>query len=483
MAIYKLHAPAGNKPTGHTNHSDEGTDNAALRAHEHIIIELIAASLEHKSFLSVCHALVNELAKHLGCDRVSMKLNKARQQGPNAISFTAGINPESHLIGMITAAMDEALDQKTTIVYPPLREDALLITTAHAQLASSHRQKNICTVLLTHGHEITGTITFEWPHDKPFDEETLFFCQRVALLIGPLILLKYEEEHWLLERAWGTIRQHWSRLSGQGHYTEKALYGLALFMLLFLSFATGTHRVNGNALLEGRIQRMVTAPVDGFIAEVHVRAGDIVKAEQVMAKLDDRELQLQKMKLQGEYDGYSREYRDARAKYDLTQVSITSAKMQQAKAELDIVKEQLRRLQMVAPFDGVVVEGSLEQALGSPVERGQVLLKVAPLDDYRIIVKIDDRDIAWVNMQQQGQLVLASLPDEVMSFTIKNITPVSIAEAGRNYFKVEAQLQQNNTLLRPGMHGVAKIEVGRRKLLWIWLHRFTDWLHYTLWAF
>lgn len=188
------------------------------------------------------------------------------------------------------------------------------------------------------------------------------------------------------------------------------------------------------------------------------------------------------MKIEGEYDRYKREYRDARAKYDLTQVSITSARMQQAKAQLDITTEQLKRLHMVAPFDGVVVEGNLEQALGSPVERGQVLLKLAPLNDYRIILKIDDRDIAAVNTRQAGHLALAGLPGEALKIKVKNITPVSIAEDGRNYFKVEAQLEQKNTLLRPGMRGIGKIEIGQRKLIWIWSHRFTDWLRYWFWS-
>lgn len=480
MAIYKLHAV----PNGQEQVDGQTAPNTSsvLHAHDRIIIELIAASLEHKQFLSVSNALVNELARHLQCDRVSLTLIKGRQHTLHAISNSAGINPDSNLIGLITATMNEALDQKTSIVYPASKEDALIITTAHEQLANNRSQKCICTVLLTHQHEIIGAITLERPLDQPFDDETLFFCQRLALLVGPLILLKYEEEHWLLERGWRTVKKHWTELTSHGNYTEKTLYGLAVLLLLVLGFATGTHRVAGDAILEGKVQRMIASPIDGFISEVHVRAGDLVKAGQALASLDDKELQLQKMKLRGEYDSYSREYRDARAKYDLTQVSITGAKMQQAKAELNIVKEQLKRLHMTAPFDGVIVEGNLEQALGSPVERGQVLLKLSPLNDYRIILKVDDRDIAWVNTTQTGQLTLASLPGKVMNFTIKNITPVSIAEGGRNYFKVQAQLEQKNALLRPGMHGLAKIAVGQRKLVWIWSHRLTDWLSYRIWA-
>jgi hypothetical protein len=37
-------------------------------------------------------------------------------------------------------------------------------------------------------------------------------------------------------------------------------------------------------------------------------------------------------------------------------------------------------------------------------------------------------------------------------------------------------------LLHPGMEGVAKIEVGSRKLIWIWSRRLVDWLRLWTWA-
>jgi hypothetical protein len=35
--------------------------------------------------------------------------------------------------------------------------------------------------------------------------------------------------------------------------------------------------------------------------------------------------------------------------------------------------------------------------------------------------------------------------------------------------------------LRPGMEGVGKVEVGERKVLWVWTHGLTDWLRLALW--
>jgi hypothetical protein len=31
------------------------------------------------------------------------------------------------------------------------------------------------------------------------------------------------------------------------------------------------------------------------------------------------------------------------------------------------------------------------------------------------------------------------------------------------------------------MDGVAKIEIGERRLAWIWVHKFTDWLGLLAW--
>jgi hypothetical protein len=61
------------------------------------------------------------------------------------------------------------------------------------------------------------------------------------------------------------------------------------------------------------------------------------------------------------------------------------------------------------------------------------------------------------------------------------ITPVSTASEGRNFFRVEAQLEGNTRPLQPGMEGVGKIEIDRRRLIWIWTHEVVDWFRLKLW--
>ncbi len=177
------------------------------------------------------------------------------------------------------------------------------------------------------------------------------------------------------------------------------------------------------------------------------------------------------------------EYREALALQDRTQVSILRAQIDQAAAQLGLAEEALGRTQVVAPFDGIVLEGDLDRSLGSPVERGSVLFEIAPLDGYRIIVEVDGRDITDVAVGQTGRLTLSALPDESISLVVERITPISTARDGRNYFRVEAALEEPIAALRPGMEGVAKIDAGRRRLIWIWTHELLDWLRLQLWSF
>jgi multidrug resistance efflux pump len=152
----------------------------------------------------------------------------------------------------------------------------------------------------------------------------------------------------------------------------------------------------------------------------------------------------------------------------------------QAQAQLALADDKLSRTSLTAPFDGVVVTGDLSQMLGSPVEKGKLLFEVAPLDAYRVVLKVAEEDIRYIKPDQAGEIVLAGLSDRSLAFTVKNIG-VASAEDGQNLFRVEAQLSIAASPLRPGMEGVGKIGVGKHRYLWIWTHSFFDWLSLKLW--
>jgi multidrug resistance efflux pump len=169
------------------------------------------------------------------------------------------------------------------------------------------------------------------------------------------------------------------------------------------------------------------------------------------------------------------------AKRSAAQVNILSAQIDQARSQVALLDEQLARTRVVSPIAGIVVRGDLSQALGSPVERGQVLFEVAPLDAFRIVLQVDERDVAYVAAGQRGQLLLSAAPEDALGFTVDKLTPVSIPREGRNYFRVEARLDTVPAQLRPGMEGVGKVEIDRRLIVWIWSRPVIDWIRLAVW--
>jgi multidrug efflux pump subunit AcrA (membrane-fusion protein) len=286
----------------------------------------------------------------------------------------------------------------------------------------------------------------------------------------------------LLQRTRELLRTRIAELSGEDYPSRKLLAAALLGTLLLLTFATGDYRVTADATLEGRVQRAVVAGIDGYVAEANARAGDLVRRGQVLGRLDERDLLLERRKWVGMRAQLDEEYREALAAHDRAQVNIISARRAQAGAQLELVEENLLRTRLVVPFDGVVVRGDLSQSLGSPVERGDVLFEVAPLEGYRIILEVDERDVSDVAPGQQGRLTLSAMPAQPLPLAVERITPVAAAVDGRNVFRVEARLESPPPGLRPGMEGVAKIEIDRRRLIWIWTHDLVDWLRLWAWS-
>jgi len=162
-------------------------------------------------------------------------------------------------------------------------------------------------------------------------------------------------------------------------------------------------------------------------------------------------------------------------------MSALAAQVRQSEAQLALADEKLARSRIAAPFDGIVVSGDLSQNLGSPIERGKLLFEIAPLDRYRVVLQVDERDIGYVDVGRSGRLALAGLPAQPLLLTVTKVTPVAIAEEGRNFFRVEAHLDDASLRLRPGMEGVGKIDVGRASLVWIWTHSLVEWIWLTAW--
>jgi multidrug resistance efflux pump len=175
------------------------------------------------------------------------------------------------------------------------------------------------------------------------------------------------------------------------------------------------------------------------------------------------------------------EYDQALAEGGRAEANIIEAQMSQIDIQVELMDEQIVRTVITAPFDGVVVSGDLSQSIGTTIERGEELYRIAPLDQYRVVLEVDETDVAEIAVGQTGQLRVASLPDLPLSYVIGRITPISQQRDGRNYFRVDAELTSEDPRLRPSMEGISRTSVDERLLISVLTRPFISWAKLTFW--
>lgn len=447
-------------------------------------LSLTTAIVCHTASHAAAIEVVNRLAERVECERVSVGFKRGMVLRLQALSHVASFDPRTQLVRRIEAAMEEAVDQGMTIMVPPDSPDrAAAVSRAHFELAEQQGNGAVCSVPLPgQSGELVGAITLERGGNQPFDHKTVEWLESLGRVIGPALEIKRREERGFLAKSLEALTQAIAGLFGTRGLKTKLVLAAIVAWLAFFSIVSGDYRVTAPATIEGGVRQVLVAPQAGYIEQAKVRAGDLVSEGDLIAALDDRDLQLELQKWRSERNKVEKEYQEALAKRDRTELSVLRAQLDQVDAEMRLVQEKLRRVELRAPFDGAVVSGDFSQSLGAPVEVGQVLFEVASLDSYRVVLEIDEHDIAGITSGRNGRMVISALPNKVFEISLDQVIPVAVAAEGRNFFRIEASMDEPSAELRPGMQGVAKVEVGRRKMLWIWTHSVFDRLRLWAWS-
>lgn len=256
----------------------------------------------------------------------------------------------------------------------------------------------------------------------------------------------------------------------------------AVVIILLVSLMNGTYRVTSPARLEGKIQRVIVAPFDGYIANAISRAGETVHEGEVIAEMDDQSLRLEQQQHVAKKNEYTRQYRQALANREKAQAHIYKSQIKQADAQLQLLEKKIQRSRLVAPLEGIIISGDLSRSLGAPVKMGDVLFEVSPLDQYRLIVLVDEKQVVDIKQGLQGTLTLTALPAVKINFTVRKVSPVFEENNDGVAYRVEATISNDYPVLRPGMQGVAKIDIDQRRIAWIYLHELYDAIRLWAWS-
>ncbi len=441
-------------------------------------IATLAAVLAARHFDAAALALVTELANRFEAERVAYGIARPRGARLAAISHSAQFGRKMNLARQIERAMNEALDQRASVVLPA-PADAALVRAAAGELAGPGA---VAVLPLFLDAQPIAALVLE--RARPFAPQEIAELESLGAMAAAALADKWRQDRPWPIRLGLMLRAGAARFLGRGHVEWKLAAVAAVMVGAFLAFAQGTYRLPADATLVPRSQQFVAAPFAGFIRTAPARAGDSVAEGTLLVALDDRDLQLERLRLRGEVARVEAQGQRANAERDRARIAILAAEREQHLAQLALVEQQLERTRLAAPFAGLVVSGDLSQRLGAAVEKGEVLFAVAPTDEYRVDLNIRESRIGDVQPGQRGMLFLSARPDRGLPFTVARITPRVVAQEGRSFFVVEALLDAApETGLQPGLQGVGKIEIGPAGLFGIWTRDIREWLRLQWWWF
>lgn len=442
-------------------------------------LDLMASVNTEKRFLAAALAFCNGLAMRFSCERVSLGWLAAGYVKLQAVSRMEKFNRKMAAAQSLEAAMDECLDQDEEVIWP-LADGANFIARDHEKYSREQQLSHLCSLPLRVDAKPVAVLTCE--------RSTAF----TALEIQQLRLCCDQATHRLADlqrrdRWFGARWAAWSKdqlavVLGPKHTWAKAVASLAVLLLFVLFFVRVPYRVEGNFILKSDEAQFRTAPFDGYIEQVFVRPGDLVKAGDRLLKLYTKELELEESASLADVTRYRREAEKARAANMLAEMRVALALADQSQARLDLIRYRLSEATIKAPFDGVLIEGDLRERLAAPVKQGDGLMKIARIENLFVEAEVSERDVHDILGKERGEIAFVSQPKFKFAIRIVKIEPAAFPRSEGNVFLVRCEFERAaEKWWRPGMSGICKLSVAKRSLWWILTHRTADFLRMKLW--
>ncbi len=444
------------------------------------VLDLMVLINAEKRLLPTAMTLCNELSARHRCERVSLGWLERGLVRLQSISHTDQFDRKTEAVQLLEAAMEEALDQNAEIVWPE-SDGGGTVRRDHRNYARSQDVAHLCSLPLRVEDQPVAVCTCERA-GLAFSETELrllrLSCDQAARRLSDL----KRNDRWPGARLAASIREGLARLVGFEHTWLKVLAVLLAAGLAFLFLGRVPYRVKAPVTLRTDDVAYVTAPFDGHLDHVRFRVGDAVRQGEVLLSLDQTSLLLREAELIAEQNRYLGELEKARASYATADMRITQALYDQAAARHQLVRHQLAQSVVRSPIDGVVIEGDLAERIGSPVQQGDLLFKLAGVRRLYAEAEVKETDVQELHEGMAGRIALASRPQDAWPVRVEQVEPAAVSRQKGNAFVVRcAFLGSPQGWWRPGMTGMARLDAGRRRPVWVLTHRTVDFLRLRLW--
>ena len=436
-------------------------DGAALQAE--IIVRTMTQMLSCANPDEASRLLANRLQQFLGCRQVAVGicLKQQRRCRIRGLSGVVRFDSHSRFIAGIQDALEETLAHESETQWPPGVQGESQGALAHEKLVGILGAECVASLPLCNSDgQTVGVILFV---DEPA-ESAFGLLHRYGGAFASCLAALEREQSSVVSRRLRQLREKLSSWRGRA-------IGAAVACLALLLALPWPYQVSCQCQVQPVTRRFVVAPYDGTLESSQVMPGDVVKAGDVLARMDEREIRWELASLATDLARAEKERDSAMAVHRTSGAQLAELEMERLEVQIKLLEHRLDNLAIRSPIDGIVVAGDLEKAQGAPLTIGQTLFEVAPLEKMNVEVNVPEEDISFVS---QGMMVAVSLDafaDDAITGVIHRIHPQAELRDKESVFVAEFELENDSARLRPGMNGWAEITGQKRSVGWILFHK------------
>ncbi|HXN72834.1 MAG TPA: efflux RND transporter periplasmic adaptor subunit [Candidatus Acidoferrales bacterium] len=254
----------------------------------------------------------------------------------------------------------------------------------------------------------------------------------------------------------------------------------ALGLVLLFLLPPFASKVTNDLVLEPGRDARVRATVDGRIQKVFVREGDEVKAGQMLAVLENPDINADVQLLTQQLALASSNLRNNQDRSDFSQAAQMTRDRGRLQQELSVSEQKLRELEIRTPIDGVVATANVDQEAGQYLAAGDELARVVDRSTMKARILVQDRELPDVQPGAAAKIKVLPFPFRTFSGHVDKILPAAaldhpVAQTEKlerlgqelaNFVAVEMEIPNPDGSLREGMTGKAQISGPRHSLAW-----------------
>jgi RND family efflux transporter MFP subunit len=255
---------------------------------------------------------------------------------------------------------------------------------------------------------------------------------------------------------------------------------ITLVMMVVMATAVNAVEINLSGSVVSDNQKMMTSRYMGYVKNMAVSEGDIVKKGQLLYEIDSKEiesaerqvdlgisqarlaLQMNKNQYNNVLMNLSRHQRLYKkkmvSKYELEtlelaaknlkdMVEISQKQVEQAEAKKEEVLNQYNYLKIQAPNDGVIVAKKLNE--GEMAIPGMPAVILTDLSRLKIVAEISETQLKYINL---GKSLDIEIPSMGFSTTGKISSIIPSSNPMTHKFKIKIEFDRKGHSVYPGMY-------------------------------